>query len=308
MTGTDDRMFMDEYCSGLLPDLLGQCNVEAAKVKAIVDDVRRRAESFVALDEATQRIITAPFFEDVAAYKPYEAPTFVKAAVAVTVRNSLLEEVHAGDLVQSGGLTVITEMAAQPLVLLMLAARTTTNTPPMGSPFSDLYAPYPRAWAAMQALADGFKSATGGRTASRSVTAPIPEFPSDIQVETRPMSTTSNEVVIENALAETFNEYLVNQLREVIESGSVFFVPSLSRISRSSAKMLRVVELLLAHQVPILTTNYLIRSRDIWIRQGGLIAPDIDDIHSSLQNESGLVGTHRKITQGVRASLQQRTE
>jgi hypothetical protein len=98
----------------------------------------------------------------------------VKAAVAVTVRNSLLEEVHADDFVQSGGLTVITEMAAQPLVLLMLAARATSNTLPTDSPFSDLDARSPRAWAAMQALADGFKSATGGRTASRSVTAPHP--------------------------------------------------------------------------------------------------------------------------------------
>jgi hypothetical protein len=228
--------------------------------------------------------------------------------VAVTVRNSLLEEVHADDVVQSGGLTVITEMAAQSLALLMLASGKTSNTAPAGSPFSDLDARYPRAWAAMQALADGFTTVAGGRTTSRSVTDPIPEFPSDNEVEERPVSTTNNDVVIESALAETFNEYLVNQLREVIESGSVFFVPSLSRISRNSAKLLRVVELLLAHQIPILTTNYLIRSGDVWIRQGGLIAPDIDDIRGSLQDESGLAGRHRKITQGVRASLRQRTQ
>jgi hypothetical protein len=77
MTGNDESALMDDYCSGLLPRLLSQCNVEAAKVEAIVSDVRRRTAAFAALDEATQRIITAPFFEDVAGYKPYEAPTFV---------------------------------------------------------------------------------------------------------------------------------------------------------------------------------------------------------------------------------------
>ena len=38
-----------------------------------------------------------------------------------------------------------------------------------------------------------------------------------------------------------------------------FFVPSLSRISRNSQTLVRVIELLLAHDVPILTTNYPLR-------------------------------------------------
>lgn len=119
------------------------------------------------------------------------------------------------------------------------------------------------------------------------------------------MSTTNKDVVIESAVAETFNEHLVDRLRQVIESDAVFFVPSLSRISRNSAKLFRVTDLLLAHQVPILTANYLLRPNDVWVRRDGLIAPDIDKLYALLDDRRGLAGTHRKLAEAVAESLKQ---
>ncbi|GAA1712278.1 hypothetical protein GCM10009745_70530 [Kribbella yunnanensis] len=56
---------------------------------------------FAAVDEETRRTIAAPFFEDVAHYRPHEAPPFMKAAVAVTARNSLLVQVQDHSIIDS---------------------------------------------------------------------------------------------------------------------------------------------------------------------------------------------------------------
>jgi hypothetical protein len=45
----------------------------------------------------------------------------------------------------------------------------------------------------------------------------------------------------------------------------VLLIASLSRISRHLGKLMRVMEYLLAHDVPILTANYLLRPREVWV-------------------------------------------
>ena len=42
---------------------------------------------------------------------------------------------------------------------------------------------------------------------------------------------------------------------------------SLSRISRNSRKLMRVPEFLLAYRARILTTNYLITCKEMWVRR-----------------------------------------
>jgi hypothetical protein len=46
---------------------------------------------------------------------------------------------------------------------------------------------------------------------------------------------------------------------------------SLSRISRNSRKLMRVLEFLLAHRARILTTNYLITYKEMWVRRHELV-------------------------------------
>ena len=52
---------------------------------------------------------------------------------------------------------------------------------------------------------------------------------------------------------------------------------SLSRISRHLSKLLQAVEYLLAHDVPVLTANYLLRPHDVWVRNGELAPVDHQD-------------------------------
>jgi hypothetical protein len=76
---------------------------------------------------------------------------------------------------------------------------------------------------------------------------------------------------------------------------------ALSRYSRDSAKLHRVLEFLLAHRATILTTNYLIRPADVWVRRGDLVKPNSRDPYAGLADTRGLAGTHRKLADAVTA-------
>jgi hypothetical protein len=69
---------------------------------------------------------------------------------------------------------------------------------------------------------------------------------------------------------------------------------TLSRISRNSGKLLRVLEFLLAHKARILTTNYLITCKKVWVRRHDLVKPDSVHPMNGFRNLSGVSGSHRK--------------
>ncbi len=77
------------------------------------------------------------------------------------------------------------------------------------------------------------------------------------------------------------------------EADSVWLTASLSRISRHLGKLLRAVEYLLAHDVPILTANYLLRTHDVWVRRGELAPVDHKDPLAAWRVSRGLSGAHR---------------
>ena len=73
----------------------------------------------------------------------------------------------------------------------------------------------------------------------------------------------------------------------------MWLAASLSRISRHLSKLLRAVEYLLAHDVPILTANYLLRTHEVWVRRGELAAVDHQDPAGAWRVPRGLSGAHR---------------
>src|SRR5438445_11891235 len=113
---------MTTFCQEHLPTLLHEaCGVDQALAQQIGEDVLVRAEAFAALDPASQDILTVPFVEEVFDYQPREASPRMKAAVAVVVRNSCLEEAHVSGPVNPGGIEAITTMAAGSLSQLIAA-------------------------------------------------------------------------------------------------------------------------------------------------------------------------------------------
>lgn len=68
----------------------------------------------------------------------------------------------------------------------------------------------------------------------------------------------------------------------------------------SSSSGLRAV-----NPVGVLTTNYLIRSCDVWVRRGDLVKPTATRPTTGSQTY-GLAGTHRKIAETLAGQLAQR--
>ena len=84
-------------------------------------------------------------------------------------------------------------------------------------------------------------------------------------------------------------------MHEAAEPGTRCLTASLSRISRHLVKLLQAVEYLLAHDVPILTANYLLRPREVWVRRGELATVDHEDPLAAWRASRGLSGVHRAV-------------
>jgi hypothetical protein len=302
---TPEQTTMQTLCLVELPAVLRECGVDQAEADAIGADILARARAFAALDDAARNTLVAPFIEEVTNYEPRDVSPALRAAVTVVVRNSLLETVHAAGLVSGPELRIVTAAAARPLAELLTMA--TDNPPhiPQNDVFTRLPATYPRAWAALTALADTVGQ--GGRRDYRLPDAPVPVLPTADEVVAARRGKQHLGSVVESAITPAFNQQLVDGLRLVITHQVPFYVPSLSRVSRNMDKLLRVMELLLARDVPIVTTNYLIRSYDVWVRRR-LVQPDNYSRLSGLDTLDGLSGSHRKLVQAIREGFGDRAE
>lgn len=69
---------------------------------------------------------------------------------------------------------------------------------------------------------------------------------------------------------------------------------SLSRISRDSGKLFRVLEFLLAHNTRMITTNQLLTEREVWFRKGYYVEPDSRNFGKGVDDHRGMGGAYRK--------------
>lgn len=287
---------MSDFCLQVLPAMLREaCGVDPALAEAIGQDTLTRAEDFSALDPISQAAISAPFVEQVAHYEPVQASRLLKAAVCVVVRNSQLEEAHAHGPVNDGGIKGITTMAATPLSHF-LAAHRHSSKPSTGTLFVDLKDRFPRAWAALAALSTALE--TGGRVSYRKPDAPLPDMPS-LDAAVTVARTHDDRAVVQSAIDTVLNRALVEKIHRAVDQGGPFYVPNLGRLSRNSGILLSLIEILLSRDVPIVTTNYLIRPEDVWVRKGELVQPDYNPPFR-LEILDGLSGSHRKMVEAIK--------
>lgn len=111
------------------------------------------------------------------------------------------------------------------------------------------------------------------------------------------------DTVVQSAIATVMNDQLVQILHQVVDGKIPLFVPSLSRISRNMDVLCYVIELLLAHDAQILTSNYLIRLGDACVRTGKLLPANVVSPMDGLNDLRGLSGVHRKVAHAVAQSL-----
>lgn len=81
--------------------------------------------------------------------------------------------------------------------------------------------------------------------------------------------------------------------------GMVLWTSALSGISRNLGKLLRALDFLIAHNVTVLTTNYMIRSDDVWVRHGASVRPVSNAPAACLPDCTGLSGAHKKAYEQV---------
>lgn len=133
--------------------------------------------------------------------------------------------------------------------------------------------------------------AKGGRWPYQAPGAPVPELP--VAEAGEVLGTEDGKAIILSGIDLRFDQRMVQLMQEGKDWGDVLWpVASLSRISRNLGKLLQAMECLLAYGMPILTSNYLLRTADVWVRRGRLAAVDRDNPVTAWQDTSGLSGAH----------------
>lgn len=293
-----DAGHMIRWCREILPAMLVKvCHVEPVEAAAVGEDVLSRATAFAMLPVRTRDVVIAPFLEEIFDHEPVGVPLSLLGATTVAVRNSRLEHSHAGGLVDAGGLRALTTAAAAPLSHLLGAIRRDPIEILDTSPFEGLATTYPRAWACLEALADVVGHDSGRQSYRAPAVDAMPSLPQPHEiVSARPAQHVDGATIFDSVDAR-FDEELMNQLRTVTQDDdpATFFVSALSRFSRNSHKQLRVIELLLAHNTTIVTTNYMLRPQDVWVRRRPLVKPDSFNPIERLRIPQGLGGAHRRV-------------
>jgi len=300
MADEPDLAHFARFCNEVLPGMLEVCGVPASNSALVVDDVLLRAEAVARMDPARREVLAAPFYEESFTYEPDDAPAWLKAITTLVIRNSQLEEMHANGGPVTSGITPITTYGLGPLSHL-IAARGRSPLPAdvTDDPFVGLPEAYPRACACLRALRTCLNSG-GGRIGYRSPGGPVPELP-DVSELVDDTPADNVEIpdgftgVIFSGVDPRFDQYGFNVLKAATDDqGLLLGLSSLSRISRNSRKLLRVLEFLLAHRARILTTNHLLTDTEVWVRRQEPVKPDSKHPFKGFEVLSGLSGTHRK--------------
>ena len=103
--------------------------------------------------------------------------------------------------------------------------------------------------------------------------------------------------VIFSGIDPRFDQVATHYMREAQEGDLVLGLSSLSRISRNSRKLLRVLDFLLAYRAKIVTTNTLLTSKEVWVRNKRLVKPNSEDMTPGLHDLRGLTGSHKKMVE-----------
>jgi hypothetical protein len=303
MPSEPDPAHFARFCAEILPGMLEVCKVPASDATRVAEDVSLRAEAVARMDAATRETLAAPFYEESFTHEPDDSSPWLKAITTLVIRNSQLEDTHANGGPLGSGITPITTYGTGPLSHL-IAARQRSPLPAdvANDPFAGLPEEYPRAWACLEALRSCLNLG-GGRMAYRSPGGPVLQLPDVSEVidaepadnVEMPSSGDGFTGFVFSGIDPRFDQHGFRMLKTAAEDkGLLVGLSSLSRIARNSHKQLRVLEFLLAHRARILTTNYLLTDKEVWVRRRELVKPDSKRPMKGFEDLSRLSGTHRK--------------
>lgn len=286
------------FCSEVVPSLLFEWGADEAFAAEVGADLRVRAEGYAVCGARARDVLRAPFFEETVGYEPRQAPASVLTSVTVVVRCSLLEQAHAHGPVDAAGIRGLTALAAGPLLEYLNGCYNLALDDPPARPFAGLDTRYPRAWAALGPVAGH----SGGRVGFRAPDGSVPALPGPGETVDADRSSVGH--VLLSGIDPRFDSDALRFLAAVAAGDTdVLVVSHLSRLSRNIDKLLRVLEFVLARGGQVLTTNYLLRNGETWVRAKGLVAPSSTEPFRPLRELRGLSGAHRRTVQQVLRTL-----
>jgi hypothetical protein len=217
-----------KFAIDVVPSMLVEVvGVPADVAESVGADIAARGLALAALDRHERRILSMPFFEETFYYDPEDAPDYLRAHVAVAVRNSALEHVHVEADLNEGGITALTTMAAGPLSHLLAGADRGLVTIPdrarlVADQWRSIRSTYPRAWASFEALAT-LASQGGGRaqlSLPRDLSAP--EAPvAEVDAAVR-----DDGVVVLDAMDPRYDQQTVETLTRIVQEQQMMFTPT----------------------------------------------------------------------------------
>jgi hypothetical protein len=286
----------DTYCDELVPQLLTRWGA-GHFAETVTAELHERAQGFADSGVRARDVLRAPFVEEVVGHQPEAAPVSILAAVCLIVRCTHLEEAHVEGHLHDDGIRSLTTTATRPLLEWLNERYCIEISAPPAGPFAGLDTTWPRAWAALEALTS---VPDGGRESWRALNASEPELPGDNEIVEAERNTAGH--VIASALDPRFDSDAA-ELLTTVEPGMVIAILNISRLSRNTDKVMRMVEIILARGGSVLTSNLLIRPGEVHCRRGDLVKPTTRDIADVLLETAGLTGLHRKIATQVRREV-----
>lgn len=288
----------ERYLSNVLTPHLESLGVRPHAAKIVAADIGQRLDSLLARwsDTTFRATVLLPSSEEATFYEPLDAPIEIRALVAATVRNSLLEDLNAtrgshpklkpfAGMIGDARIPEITGAAIRYFASVDPASLTAAA--PEDDVFGHLEERYPRAWAAISELAT--------MPEKESESPRLREVPADYIAPNPAMSMS----VSGNGIAPWIDAELATQLQRVLESSEPFFSDSFKMVSRNPEKLFWVIEFLLQHGKTFFTFNYFI-SPTYLARREPLLRPargvetlSPADVVEKLENPTGLTAHHR---------------
>ncbi|MFP5073088.1 hypothetical protein ACLFMI_25935 [Pseudonocardia nantongensis] len=288
-----------------LPGCLTEVGIAEGERQVIIGDIERRALDYAASGKAARRLLRAPFLDDVAQFLPDEAPIGSKADTAVVVRNSVLETAHSRGPVDGGMLARITYLATGALNRWLNHNADQDEAAPPAGVFSSVVESR-RACAAFRAMA--LAAGSGGRKAIRGPSVGhAPPRLSDVEHGATPPAELDDDVAwlgrqVRCGLDPVDDDLL--QMLGSIETGAseILVTSSLSRYNRGSTRLARVLEFVLGHGGAVLTTNFLIRPREVFARRAPFLGANSEEPLAQLSTDR-LSGLHARYVRDVLEQL-----
>lgn len=283
------------FLSTALPNILAEANVDQARIAAVVRDVEQRATDYAGGGKSERRLLRAPFLDDVASFDPEEAPIGSRADVAVVVRNSELERFHSMGSVGDDEIATITYLATGALNQWLRENADRSEHKPLHGVFAGV-SEFPRACAALTAMA--LAAEVGGRKAigrdRNQVPAPLARDPHVDRVSQGEEDTFQLVATVRCGL-DPIDSDLERALSRVAGGDAdLLFTSSLSRYSRNSVHLAQALEFVLSNGGSVLTSNFLVRPREVFSRRAPLIGSNSAELLSNLSTDrlSGLHARH----------------